>query len=142
MNLSDPSIRRPVSTVLVFRSAVLFGIYAYFSLPVSDMPDVDYPVFVVNAQFPGAEPSVMANNVATPLERQMMEIQGLAQLISNNTFGNTQIVLLLALRRLRQFRQPVARSERMQASTKGRPVSPLDHACSFSASGMVGRTLS
>jgi HAE1 family hydrophobic/amphiphilic exporter-1 len=99
VNLSEPFIRRPVTTVLVSLSAVLFGIYAYFSLPVSDMPDVDYPVFVVNAQFPGAEPSVMANNVATPLERQMMEIQGLAQLISNNTFGNTQIVLVFDLGR-------------------------------------------
>ena len=99
MNLSEPFIRRPVTTVLVALSAVLFGIYAYLTLPVSDMPDVDYPVFVVNAQFPGAEPSVMANNVATPLERQMMEIQGLAQLISNNTFGNTQIVLVFDLDR-------------------------------------------
>lgn len=99
MSLSEPFIRRPVTTVLVALSAVLFGIYAYRSLPVSDMPDVDYPVFVVNAQFPGADPAVMADNVATPLERQMMQIQGLSQLISNNTFGNTQIVLVFDLDR-------------------------------------------
>src|SRR6059058_79743 len=69
MNLSEPFIRRPVMTAVLTVSAIVFGVLAYFSLPVNDLPAVDYPVIQVNVGYPGATPETMANNVATPLER-------------------------------------------------------------------------
>ena len=67
MNLSEVFIRRPVMTVALSISVVLFGLVAYFGLPVSDLPAVDYPVIQVQVNYPGATPETMANNVATPL---------------------------------------------------------------------------
>ena len=68
MSLSEPFIRRPVMTVVLTVSAILFGVLAYRSLPVNDLPAVDYPVIQVQVGYPGATPETMANNVATPLE--------------------------------------------------------------------------
>ena len=76
MNLSEPFIRRPVMTVVLTVSVLLFGVIAYFGLPVSDLPAVDYPVIQVQVNYPGATPETMANNVATPLERQFMQMPG------------------------------------------------------------------
>src|ERR1700720_4065255 len=76
MNLSEVFIRRPVMTIALTVSVILFGTLAYFRLPVSDLPAVDYPVIQVQVNYPGATPDTMANNVATPLERQFMQIPG------------------------------------------------------------------
>src|ERR1700723_668668 len=93
MNLSEVFIRRPVMTVALTVSVVLFGLLAYFRLPVSDLPAVDYPVIQVQVSYPGATPDTMANNVATPLERQFMQIPGLELVTSNNGQGHSSFVL-------------------------------------------------
>ena len=97
MNLSERFIRRPVMTVALTVSVVLFGVLAYFRLPVSDLPAVDYPVIQVQVNYPGATPETMANNVATPLERQFMQIPGLELVTSNNGQGHTSFVLQFGL---------------------------------------------
>jgi HAE1 family hydrophobic/amphiphilic exporter-1 len=93
MNLSEPFVRRPVMTVALTVSVILFGLLAYFRLPVSDLPAIDYPVIQVQVSYPGATPETMANNVATPLERQFMQIPGLELVTSNNVQGHTSFVL-------------------------------------------------
>ena len=93
MNLSEVFIRRPVMTVALTVSVILFGVLAYFRLPVSDLPAVDYPVIQVQVNYPGATPDTMANNVATPLERQFMQIPGLELVTSNNGQGHSSFVL-------------------------------------------------
>ncbi len=93
MSLSEPFIRRPVMTVVLTVSVILFGVLSYFSLPVNDLPAVDYPVIQVSVAYPGATPETMANNVATPLERQFMQIPGLELITSNSGTGHTSFVL-------------------------------------------------
>src|ERR1700693_3388498 len=93
MNLSEVFIRRPVMTIALTVSVILFGTLAYFRLPVSDLPAVDYPVIQVQVNYPGATPDTMANNVATPLERQFMQIPGLELVTSNNGQGHSSFVL-------------------------------------------------
>jgi HAE1 family hydrophobic/amphiphilic exporter-1 len=97
MNLSERFIRRPVMTVALTVSVILFGVLAYYRLPVSDLPAVDYPVIQVQVNYPGATPETMANNVATPLERQFMQIPGLELVTSNNGQGHTSFVLQFGL---------------------------------------------
>lgn len=97
MNISDLFIRRPVMTVALTVSVILFGVFAYFRLPVSDLPAIDYPVIQVQVNYPGATPETMANNVATPLERQFMQIPGLEMVTSNNGQGHSSFVLQFAL---------------------------------------------
>jgi HAE1 family hydrophobic/amphiphilic exporter-1 len=93
MNLSELFIRRPVMTVALTVSVIAFGVFAYLHLPVSDLPAVDYPVIQVQVGYPGATPETMANNVATPLERQFMQIPGLEMVTSNNGQGHSSFVL-------------------------------------------------
>ncbi|MBI4862442.1 MAG: efflux RND transporter permease subunit [Candidatus Riflebacteria bacterium] len=93
MNLSEPFIRRPVMTSVLTVSAILFGLFCYTQLPVNDLPVVDYPVIQVNVSYPGASPDTMANNVATPLERHFMQINGLELVTSKSTQGNASITL-------------------------------------------------
>jgi hydrophobic/amphiphilic exporter-1 (mainly G- bacteria), HAE1 family len=97
MNLSEPFIRRPVMTAVLTASVILFGVLCYFQLPVNDLPAVDYPVIQVQADYPGASPTTMANNIATPLERQFMQINGLELVTSNSTQGHTSLTLQFAL---------------------------------------------
>ena len=97
MNLSEPFIRRPVMTAVLTVSVILFGILSYLQLPVNDLPAVDYPVIQVRASYPGASPDTMANNIATPLERQFMQINGLELVTSQSTQGNTSLTLQFAL---------------------------------------------
>src|ERR671920_494254 len=97
MNLSEPFIRRPVMTMVLTVSVVLFGILSYLRLPVNDLPAVDYPVIQVQANYPGASPDTVANNIATPLERQFMQINGLELVISKSTQGHTSLTLQFAL---------------------------------------------
>src|SRR5690242_21840620 len=97
MNFSETFIRRPVMTIALTVSVILFGVVAYFGLPVSDLPSIDYPVIQVSVGYPGATPETMANNVATPLERQFMQIPGLETVTSNSGTGHTSFVLQFAL---------------------------------------------
>jgi len=84
-------------TVVLTLSAILFGVLAYFSLPVNDLPAVDYPVIQVNCGYPGASPETMAANIATPLERQFMQIPGLELITSRSGQGTTSLTLQFAL---------------------------------------------
>ncbi len=97
MSLSEPFVRRPVMTMLFTASVVLFGVLAYLRLPVNDLPQVDYPVIQVSVGYPGASPETMAANVATPLERQFMQIPGIELITSRNTQGFTSLSLQFAL---------------------------------------------
>jgi hydrophobic/amphiphilic exporter-1 (mainly G- bacteria), HAE1 family len=97
VNFSEPFIRRPVMTVVLTASIILFGVLAYLSLPVNDLPAVDYPVIQVSVGYPGATPDTMANNVATPLERQFMQIPGLELVTSSSGQGFTSFVLQFEL---------------------------------------------
>ncbi len=97
MNLSEPFLRRPVMTAVLTASAVVFGVLAYFRLPVNDLPAVDYPVIAVQVGYPGASPETMASNVATPLERAFMQINGLEVVTSRSTQGHASFTLQFAL---------------------------------------------
>jgi HAE1 family hydrophobic/amphiphilic exporter-1 len=97
MNLSEPFIRRPVMTAVLTLSVILFGILSYFQLPVNDLPAVDYPVIQVRVGYPGASPDTIANNIATPLERQFMQINGLEVVTSTSTQGVASFTLQFAL---------------------------------------------
>lgn len=93
MNLSEPFIRRPVMTVVLTVSAILFGVLAFMNLPVDALPAVDYPVIQVQASYPGAAPETVASTIATPLERQFMQIPGLEMMTSSSTQGNVSLTL-------------------------------------------------
>ncbi|MFN2531047.1 MAG: efflux RND transporter permease subunit [Pyrinomonadaceae bacterium] len=97
MNLSEPFIRRPVMTAVLTLSVVLFGTLSYWQLPVNDLPQVDYPVIQVRVGYPGASPDTIANNIATPLERQFMQINGLEVVTSTSTQGVATFTLQFAL---------------------------------------------
>ncbi len=99
MNIPELFIRRPIMTTLVMMSILVFGIAAYRLLPVSDLPNVDYPTIQVTAGLPGASPETMASAVATPLERQFSTIAGLDSMTSTNALGNTRITLQFNLSR-------------------------------------------
>ncbi|MEO0794437.1 MAG: efflux RND transporter permease subunit [Verrucomicrobiota bacterium] len=92
-SLSDPFVKRPVMTLLLALSVAAFGVWSYLTLPVSDLPNVDYPVIQVQASYPGASPQIMASNVASPLEQQFLQIQGIELITSQNTQGSSTIVL-------------------------------------------------
>jgi HAE1 family hydrophobic/amphiphilic exporter-1 len=97
MNLSEPFIRRPVMTAVLTLSVILFGVMSYFQLPVNDLPAVDYPVIQVAVGYPGASPDTIANNIATPLERQFMQINGLEVVTSKSTQGVATFTLQFSL---------------------------------------------
>jgi hydrophobic/amphiphilic exporter-1 (mainly G- bacteria), HAE1 family len=97
VNLSEPFIRRPVMTAVLTVSVIVFGVLSYFQLPVNDLPAVDYPVISVQANYPGASPDTVANNIATPLERQFMAINGLELVTSQSTEGHVAFTLQFAL---------------------------------------------
>ena len=93
MNLSRPFILRPVATSLLMVGLMLAGLVAYEQLPVSALPQVDYPTIQVMTFYPGASPDVMASSVTAPLERQFGEVPGLTQMTSNSSFGSSVITL-------------------------------------------------
>src|SRR5581483_6543478 len=99
MNLAEPFIRRPVMTTLLSAAILIFGAVAYRFLPVSDLPNVDFPTIEVSASLPGASPETMASSVATPLEREFSTIAGLVQMTSSSTMGATNITLQFSLSR-------------------------------------------
>src|SRR5882724_6845784 len=95
--LSGPFIRRPVMTVLLTLSVIVAGITTYNQLAVNDLPAVDYPIIQVTCAYPGADPVTMANNIATPLEKQFLQIPGLDIITSQSTQGNTSLTLQFVL---------------------------------------------
>ena len=97
MNPSGPFIQRPVATSLLMAAILLVGIVAYTQLPVSALPQVDYPTIQVVTFYPGANPDVMATTVTAPLERQFGQLQGLSQMTSTSSGGSSVIVLQFAL---------------------------------------------
>ncbi|HKW97149.1 MAG TPA: efflux RND transporter permease subunit [Bryobacteraceae bacterium] len=99
MNISQTFIERPIATSLLMAAIALFGLVAYRSLPVSDLPNVDFPTLLVTASLPGASPETMASAVATPLENQFSMIAGLESMTSTNSLGSTQITLEFDLSR-------------------------------------------
>lgn len=99
MNLSKIFIDRPVSTTVLVAAIIIFGIVAFKSLPVNDLPNVDFPTIQVTAELQGANPEVMASTVATPLERQFSQIAGVTAMNSSNTTGRTRITLQFSLER-------------------------------------------
>ena len=99
MNIADVFIRRPVATTLIMAAILFAGIAGYRLLPVSDLPNVDFPTIQVVATLPGANPDTMAASVATPLEKQFSTIAGLDSMSSVNALGLTQITLQFSLDR-------------------------------------------
>ncbi|MGZ4983924.1 MAG: efflux RND transporter permease subunit, partial [Chthoniobacterales bacterium] len=91
--LSKPFIQRPVMTMLLTASLIVFGIMTFKQLAVNDLPAVDYPIITVSVSYPGANPETMANTVATPLEKQFTQIPGLSFSTSSSTQSSTNITL-------------------------------------------------
>lgn len=143
MNLSSPFIRRPVMTTLVMLSLCIFGIFGYRNLPVSDLPNVDFPTIQVSATLPGASPETMASSVATPLEREFSTIAGVDSMSSVSTLGVTQITLQFSLARnidaaAQDVQAAIARSSnRLPREMPGPPsyrkVNPADQPILFLA---------
>ncbi|NCC52829.1 MAG: efflux RND transporter permease subunit, partial [Spartobacteria bacterium] len=92
-SISDTFIRKPIMTTLLMVVVITMGIAAYIKLPVSSLPNVDSPVMTVSAYYPGASPQTMASAVASPLENELMSINGLVSIISDNKPGSTSITL-------------------------------------------------
>jgi multidrug efflux pump len=99
MNISQPFIRRPIGTALLTAAIALAGIVAYLQLPVSPLPQVDFPTITVGAGLPGASPEIMASSVAAPLEKQLGHIAGVNEMTSSSVLGTTSITLQFDLNR-------------------------------------------
>lgn len=99
MNISEPSIRRPVATSLLMGALALVGATAFFLLPVAPLPQVDFPTIQVTATLAGASPETMASSVATPLERQLGQIAGITQMTSFSALGATSVTIQFDLNR-------------------------------------------
>src|SRR5437764_1737211 len=99
MNISEVFIPRPIATSLIMLAIAMFGVLAYRALPVSDLPQVDFPTLNVNATLPWADPGTMASSGASPLERQFTTIAGLDSMVSRSGSGGTNITLQFDLNR-------------------------------------------
>jgi HAE1 family hydrophobic/amphiphilic exporter-1 len=99
MNLSEIFIKRPIATSLIMLGITVFGILAYRALPVSDLPNVDFPTLNVSAGLPGGDPATLASSVASPLERQFTTIAGLDEMSSSSQTGSTNVTLQFDLER-------------------------------------------
>ncbi|HVJ53518.1 MAG TPA: multidrug efflux RND transporter permease subunit [Aliidongia sp.] len=99
MNISETFIRRPIATSLLMLGILVFGAAVYNLLPISALPNVDFPTITVSAQLPGASPDTMASSVATPLEQQFAAIPGLTSMTSTSGLGSTSITLQFDLNR-------------------------------------------
>jgi multidrug efflux pump len=99
VNISEPFIRRPVATTLLTIGVLLAGLFAFLKLPVAPLPQIDFPVILVQAQMPGGSPETMATTVAAPLERRLGAIADVNEMTSTNALGSTRIVLLFGLNR-------------------------------------------
>jgi multidrug efflux pump len=99
MNISAPFVRRPIATTLLTAGLILVGAIAFTVLPVSPLPQVDFPTISVSAGLPGASPDITASSIATPLERQFSHIAGITEMTSSSSLGNTSITLQFDLSR-------------------------------------------
>ena len=99
ISISEPFIRRPVGTTLLAIGLFLLGVVAYGVLPVAATPNVDFPMIMVQASRPGADPAIMASTVAAPLERRLGTIAGLEQITSTSSLGSTRIMMQFAIGR-------------------------------------------
>ena len=99
MSVSALFIRRPVMTTLMVLAILMTGIQGYRALPVSDLPNVDFPAISVSAQLPGASPETMASSIATPLEREFSTIAGIDSMTSTSALGSTSITITFVLSR-------------------------------------------
>jgi HAE1 family hydrophobic/amphiphilic exporter-1 len=136
MNISAIFIRRPIMTTLVMLAILFFGVAGYRALPVSELPNVDFPTIVVSANLPGANPETMASAVATPLEKQFSTIAGVDSMTSVNGLGATQITLQFDLDRdidaaAQDVQSMIARASRqlpneMPSPPSYRKVNPAD----------------
>src|SRR5215475_12690571 len=99
MNFSETFIKRPIATSLLMAAIALFGVVAYRALPVSDLPQIEFPTLNVSASLPGGDPNTMASAVASPLERQLTTIAGVDSMVSSSNNGNTNITLQFDLGR-------------------------------------------
>src|SRR5271168_3969327 len=99
MNISEPFIRKPVATTLLVVAITLSGAIAYTLLPVSPLPQVDFPTISVMASLPGGSPEVMAASVATPLEKTFTRISGVTEMTSNSSTGSANVTLQFDLSR-------------------------------------------
>src|SRR3954462_6473463 len=99
MNISRPFIYRPVATTLITIAIALAGAVAFGFLPISPLPQVDFPTITIRASLPGASPEIMASSVATPLERQLGHIAGVTEMTSASYLGSTSITLQFDLNR-------------------------------------------
>ena len=151
MSLSSPFIRRPSATTLLTIAVALAGGVAYFFLPVSPLPQVEFPTINVNASLPGASPETMASSVATPLERQFGRIAGVTEMTSTSSLGSTYDhapVRPRPKRRRRRARRPgrdqrraraVSRRISRRTRTTARSTRPTRRSC-FSASSPTSWT--
>jgi HAE1 family hydrophobic/amphiphilic exporter-1 len=89
LNASDWFIRRPVATSLLMAAIALFGLLAYGRLPVSNLPNVDFPTINVSASLPGGDPGTMSSAIASPLERQFTTIAGIDEMTSASSMGSS-----------------------------------------------------
>src|SRR5271156_2677277 len=99
MSISSPFIRRPVATTLLTAAIALAGAVAFQKLPVSPLPQVDFPTISVGASLPGASPEIMASSIATPLEREFGRIAGITEMTSSSNLGTTTVTLQFDLNR-------------------------------------------
>src|SRR6187455_3098452 len=99
MNLSEPFVKRPVATTLLTFGIALAGLIGFNLLPVSPLPQVDFPTISVTANLPGASPETMAATVATPLERALGRIAGVTEMTSSSSLGSSRVVLQFDLNR-------------------------------------------
>ena len=99
MSISSPFIQRPVATTLLTIAVTLAGVIGYTQLPVSPLPQIDFPTILVNAGLPGASPEVMAAAVATPLEKQFTRIAGVTEMTSRSSLGGAVVVLQFDMNR-------------------------------------------
>src|SRR6478736_3484549 len=122
MSPSRPFILRPVATTLLMVGVLLVGFVAYRQLPVSALPQVDYPTIQIQTFYPGASPDVMASSVTAPLERQFGEIPGLNQMTSTSSFGSSVITLQFNL----ELNIDIAEQEVQAAINAGGTFLPRD----------------
>jgi len=99
VNFSAPFIHRPVATTVIMSALVIFGWFAYRELPVSELPNIDFPTIVVTGLLPGADPATMASTVARPIEKQLSAIDGIDSMNSTSSAGQTQITIQFSLDR-------------------------------------------
>ena len=143
MNIAELFIRRPIATGLLMSGIFLFGVMAYRLLPVSELPNVDYPTISVSASLPGASPETMASSVATPLEKQFSTIAGIDNMTSTSAQGSTSIVIQFNLSRdidaaAQDVQAAISRAARglppdMPAPPSFQKVNPADQAILYLA---------